>query len=334
MKKVESKKKTKNIISFLDENRKVIYGFIGGALVAAIVATIIWPDRIAQLKDGTEPVAEINGEVVTADTLYENMKEYYPISQLLDIIDNMILEPKYEENTEMLESIEKTAQNYYTQYEQYYGTTKEQFLKNNGFSSHKDFLNVLKLNYRRNEYFNEYVKSLITEKDIENYYNNEVYGDINSEHMLVTIDNNRTEEEAKKLGNEIIAKLNEGKSFEEVKEEYKDKITYENLNYQGFNSNIQESYMTALKNLKDGEYTKELVKTTYGYHIIHRIDQKDKASLEDVKDAVIDVLVNNKKAEDKNLYYKALDHLREENSLKFSDTVMESKYNEYLKEHK
>lgn len=334
MKKVETKKKTKNVISFLDENRKVIYGFIGGALVAAIVATIIWPDRIAQLKDGTEPVAEVNGEVVTADTLYENMKEYYPISQLLDIIDNMILEPKYEENTEMLESVEKTAQNYYTQYEQYYGTTKEQFLKNNGFSSHEDFLNVLKLNYRRNEYFNEYVKSLITEKDIENYYNNEVYGDINSEHMLVTIDSNRTEEEAKELGNEIIAKLNEGKSFEEVKEEYKDKITYENLNYQGFNSNIQESYMTALKNLKDGEYTKELVKTTYGYHIIHRIDQKDKASLEDVKDAVIDVLVSNKKAEDTNLYYKALAHLREENNLKFSDTVMESKYNEYLKENK
>lgn len=334
MKKVEAKKKTKNVISFLDENRKVIYGFIGGALVAAIVATIIWPDRIAQLKDGTEPVAEVNGEVVTADTLYENMKEYYPISQLLDIIDNMILEPKYEENTEMLESVEKTAQNYYTQYEQYYGTTKEQFLKNNGFSSHEDFLNVLKLNYRRNEYFNEYVKSLITEKDIENYYNNEVYGDINSEHMLVTIDSNRTEEEAKELGNEIIAKLNEGKSFEEVKEEYKDKITYENLNYQGFNSNIQESYMTALKNLKDGEYTKELVKTTYGYHIIHRIDQKDKASLEDVKDAVIDVLVSNKKAEDTNLYYKALAHLREENNLKFSDTVMESKYNEYLKENK
>ena len=68
--------------------------------------------------------------------------------------------------------------------------------------------------------------------------------------MLAKISDDLTDEDAKALAEEIISKLNEGKSFDEVKEEYKDKITYENLNYQGFNSNIQDSYMDALKNLK------------------------------------------------------------------------------------
>ena len=44
---------------------------------------------------------------------------------------------------------------------------------------------------------------------------------------------------------EIIGKLNEGKSFDEVKEEYKDSTTFEDLGFQGFSSNIQDSYIGA-----------------------------------------------------------------------------------------
>lgn len=333
MKKVEKKSKSEKVVSFLDTNRKVIYGFVGGALVSAIVATIIWPDRIATLKDGTQPVAEVNGEVITADILYEDMKEYYSIEKLLDRVDSMILNEMYEEDDDMLDSVEKTAQNYYSQYESYYGLTKTKFLKQNGWSSHEDFLDVLKLSYRRNQYYNDYSESLITDDDINDYYEDDVYGDINSEHILITVDSDRTDEDAKKLGNEILDKLNDGMSFEEVKEEYKDQVTYENLNYQGFNSNIQDSYMNALKDLKDDECSKELVQTTYGYHIIHRIDQKDKSSLEDVKDAIVEKLVEKKQSSDENLYYKALASLRKEKNLIFSDTVLEDKYNNFVDDY-
>ena len=57
MKKGKEKTNGEKFISFIDTNRKCIYGFIGGVLVAAIVATIIWPDRIATLEDGTQPIA-------------------------------------------------------------------------------------------------------------------------------------------------------------------------------------------------------------------------------------------------------------------------------------
>ena len=82
--KVNKKKETKNtndkfnkILKALEENRNVIFSFIGGALVVALVAVIIWPDRIATLKDGTQPVVNVNGETITADFLYEEMKKNY-----------------------------------------------------------------------------------------------------------------------------------------------------------------------------------------------------------------------------------------------------------------
>jgi len=323
--------KTEKVINFLDQNRKIFYGFIGGILITAIIATIIWPDRIATLKDGTQPVAEINGEKITADTLYEDMKKQYDVNFLLNIVDNKILSEMYEDTDEMKEELETTAQSYYTQYEQYYQASKEDFLVQNGFKSHDEFIEVLRLNYLRNEYFEEYVESLITEKEIEDYYDTSVYGDIDSKHMLVTIDEDRTDEEAKKLANEIISKLNEGKSFDEVKDEYKDSITFEELGYQAFNANIETNYMNALKNLENDKYTTEPVKTSYGYHIIYRIDQKEKPSIEDVKNAIIDEIAYSKKQEDQTLSTKALIELREKKEFTFYDTAMEDKYNEYKK---
>lgn len=333
MKKSKEKTKGEKFISFIDTNRKCIYGFIGGVLVAAIVATIIWPDRIATLEDGTQPIAEINDKVITADMMYEELKSVNSINTFIDLVDDSILSKKYELTSEMEKEVEDTANAYYNQYAQY-GYSKEQILAQFGLSSHEEFIKVLTLNNRRSKYFDEYVKSLITDKDINDYYENSVYGDISSEHMLAKISDDLTDADAKTLAEEIISKLNEGKSFDEVKEEYKDKITYENLNYQGFNSNIQDSYMDALKKLENGKYTTEPVKTTYGYHVIHRIDQKEKAALEDIKDEVIEKISDEKKSADQNLYYKSLIHMREENGLKFSDTVFEDKYNAYIKKYK
>lgn len=321
----------KNLIIFLDKNRKAVYGFVIGALVAAIVAAVIWPERIATLSDGTQPVAEIKGEKITADALYDDMKKQYQASMLLNIVDDMILSEMFEETDEMKENIEKSAQNYYSQAQSYYQMTKEEFLSSNGLASHEEFLEVLTLDYRRNEYFQEYVKSLIEEKEIKKYYEDKVYGDIDSKHMLVAIGTEMKDEDAKKLANEIISKLNEGKSFDEVKEEYKDKITYEELGYQPFNANLQESYMTAIKNLENGKYTTEPVATTYGYHVIYRIDQKEKPSLEDIEDEIIDTLAEEKESEDKNLYNKSLIKLREDKGFKFFDTALEDKYKDFKK---
>ena len=346
--KKESKKDTKKVnkvnddkvfkmLEFFDKYRLAIYGAVGGILITVLVVVIIWPDRIATLKDGTQPVAEIDGYTVTANDLYEDMKDVYSISSLLDKIDNKILEEKYPETDEMNDELKQQAESYYSAYKQYYKMDKETFLSNNGFGSEKAFLEYLRLQYRRNKYAEDYIKTLISDKEVEKYYEDKVYGDINTKHILVKVDSSASDEDKKKaedLAKEIISKLNDGKSFDDVKEEYKDQITYEELGYKSYNANLESAYMEAMQKLENNSYSKEPVKTSYGYHVIYRIDQKEKPALEDVKEEIIDSLVSEKKSEDKNISYVALDKMREESGLKFSDTVLEKKYNIYMSQYK
>lgn len=325
------------MLEFFDKYRLAIYGAVGGILITVLVVVIIWPDRIATLKDGTQPVAEIDGYTVTANDLYEDMKDVYSISSLLDKIDNKILEEKYPETDEMNDELKQQAESYYSAYKQYYKMDKETFLSNNGFGSEKAFLEYLRLQYRRNKYAEDYIKTLISDKEVEKYYEDKVYGDINTKHILVKVDSSASDEDKKKaedLAKEIISKLNDGKSFDDVKEEYKDQITYEELGYKSYNANLESAYMEAMQKLENNSYSKEPVKTSYGYHVIYRIDQKEKPALEDVKEEIIDSLVSEKKSEDKNISYVALDKMREESGLKFSDTVLEKKYNTYMSQYK
>ena len=177
------------------------------------------------------------------------------------------------------------------------------------------------------------LESKITDEEIEEYYDENVFGDIDTKHILVKVgdgEDDLKDEDAKKLAEEIISKLDDGMTFDEAKEEYKDKITFEELGYQAFNASLESAYMEEMKELENGEYSSEPVKTSYGYHIVYRIDQKDTPKLKDVKDTIIDIISSKKQAEDSNLLYKALISLREEKGLKFSDTNLEKKYNTYI----
>lgn len=318
---------------FFDKYKLAIYGLVGGVLATVFVVMLIWPDRIAKLEDGTEPVATIDGMTITADDLYEEMKKVYSITSLVDKIDNKILTEKYPETDEMKEEINTQAENYYSVYEQYYQYTKEEFLANNNFSSEEEFLDFLKLSYRRNKYAEDYAKSLVTEKEINDYYDKEVYGDVNTKHMLVKVDSSATDEEkkaAEDTAKEIIEKLNSGKTFDEVKEEYKDKVTYEELGYKAYNANLESAYKEEMRSLANDSYSKTPIKTSYGYHIVYRIDQKDKPALEDIKEEILEELGNQKLTADTNLSQECLKELRKEYNLKFTDTALEKKYNAYI----
>lgn len=322
---------------FFDKYHLAIYGALGGILVTVLVVVLIWPDRIATLKDGTQPVATIDGMTLTANELYEDMKDIYSVSSLLDKLDTKILTDKYPDTDEMDDEVTSQAENYYKAYEQYYKMSKEDFLKQNGFNTEKKFLEYLKLNNRRTKYVKEYTENEVTDKEINKYYEDKVYGDINTKHMLVKVDSSASDDdkkEAENLAKEIISKLDEGKTFDEVKEEYKDKITYEELGYKSYNAALEEAYKNEMKNLKDGEYSKEPVKTSYGYHIVYRIDQKEKPALEDIKDQIKEEIADEKISNDKNLYYVVLDKMRENANLKFEDTVLKDKYDNYMSQYK
>ena len=189
-KKANHKKKRfelNNSLDFFERNRAYIYGFAIGMLLTILVVIIIWPDRIATLEDGTQNVATIDGHNYTADTLYEDMKDYYSVSLLLDLIDTDILGELYEEDEEMTDEVNSNAEYYLSMYEQYYGYTEEQFLSENGFSSYEDFLDFLRLDYRRNKYLDDYIEENLEDSEIEDYYNENIFGDINCQHILIEV---------------------------------------------------------------------------------------------------------------------------------------------------
>ncbi len=324
-------------LDFFEKYRYIFYGALGGILVTVLIVILIWPDRIAKLKDGTEPVVKIKGYTLTADTLYEDLKDNSSIDSVLDIIDNKILEKKYPSTDEMEDEVKEQAENYYNMYKQYYNMDKETLLSSNGFKKESEFLDFLRLQNRRNKYYDEYVKSQITDKEIEKFYEDKVYGDINTKHILVAANSDASDEDkkaAKKLAEEIISKLDKGATFDEVKEEYKDDITYEELGYKSYNANLESAYLEEMQKLSNESYSKTPVQTSYGYHIVYRIDQKKKPKLKDVKEEIIESIAKSKKEENSNLFYTTLDKMRTDSGLKFSDTVMESKYKDYLAKYK
>lgn len=334
--------KLTEISVFFEKHHVAIYSFIAGILITTLIAFLIWPDRIATLKDGTQPVVKVNKKTYTANDLYEDMKSYYSVSLLLDKIDNDLLTKMYPEDDTMTSEVKSNAEYYFNTYKQYYNYTQEQFLEKNGFSSYDAFLDYLRLDYRRNKYLEDYIKKNLTEDEIKKYYDENVFGDINTQHILVEVKSDSdkddskklSDEDAKKLAEEIITKLNDGTSWEQIQKDYKDKVTYEDLSYQSWDASLEESFMTALKKMDNNSYSEEPVKTSYGYHVIHRLDQKKKPTLKKSRDKIISNLVSDKKSADSNLLYKSLISLRKEKNISFSDTVMKAKYESYCKQYK
>ena len=306
-----------------------ISGVIGLILGAAIVVGLYF---VGIPKFGNETIATVKGGSIKKDELYSEMKKAYSVNYALDLVDKAILKNKYKLTDDQKKEVEEQADYYLTTYQTYYGYTEEQFLSENGFSTKDEFVEYLTLNYKRDLYYIDYLKTKIEQDKIQAYYDENVYGDIDTKHILVSITDDVTDEQAKATAKEIIAKLDSGKSFDEVAEEYKDKVTYEDLGYNGFNSSLVSEYVEASKALENGTYSKEPVKTDFGYHVIYKVDQKDKPSLEEATNSIVKILGKNLESEDSYIRYKALIKLREDNKLEFKDSKYKEEYKEYCEQ--
>ncbi|MBO4815833.1 MAG: peptidylprolyl isomerase [Clostridia bacterium] len=267
---------------------------------------------------------------VTKNDLYDQMRKSYPVSYVLELIDKPILEKKYKLTDEQEKEIEEQVETILKQYEAY-GYTEETFCEENGFENKEDFTNYMKLDYRRNLYCIDYFKTLLTDGQIEEYYNNnEIYGTITTKHILIQTSDDVTEQQALKTANEVIAKLNSGTSFDEVSKEYSDTAVTEEVKFNSFEApNYAESYVNASKALQVGEYTKEAVKTDYGYHVIYCVSKDEKPTLEQAENDIVEALSQDLEAEDQYIRYKALIKLREDNDVKFKDKKFEEEYKKY-----
>lgn len=304
----------------------------GCLLIGILIMLLFYPDRIAQLKNGEEVAIKLDNDNITADTMYNKLKEKYAIYELLDIIDSKILYSKYELTDEDNETLKDKADSYIKYYENTYQMTEEQFLEKNNFDSYDDFKTYLELDYLRQKYYDEYLTSKISDDEINDYYDKSVYAPFNVEHILVKISDDVTDDDAKEKATEILDKLKDGEDWDDLKDEYEDDITSEAFQVD-FDSNLEKEFKTAAEKLSDDSYTKSLVKTSYGYHIIYRKDTLDKPELNDVKSRILTVLKSNYVSENKNVYEKSLINLREESGLDIKDTGLKKVYKNYTKDY-
>lgn len=326
---LSGKEKKKNF-SVLKKKEIWISGVIG-LILGAVLIYIFAVLGIFGLNQN-KTLISFKGGKVTENDLYNEIKNY-GLNYALELADKEILNDKYELTDEQKEEVKEEADSILTMY-QMYGYTEEAFLSENGFDSKDDFVEYMDFDYKRNLACLDYFKTLIPTEDIENYYNENIeFGEINTKHILVQVSDDVTEEQALKQANEIIAKLKEGTSFDDVAKEYEDKVISENVDFDSFTaSTLAKAYVEASKKLEKDTYTLEAVKTDFGYHIIYCVNKADKPSLEESTNDIVEILSADLEAEDEYIRYKALIKLREDNNLKFKDKDLEEDYKEYCEQ--
>ncbi len=328
---IKAEKRESKIKSFIKRiyKRNIAISFVIGLAIGLIVMALCTPKRIAKLANGEEAIVTIGNTNITANELYTDIKDQYSdnvLTLLLNKIDNSILTELYPDNNELKTKVNEMADYYISMYESDYGYTEDQFLEANGFATRDEFLDVLSLVYRRNEYYNDYTRNLLTDNEITKYYNENVFGDIEAKYIKVS----GTTDEQLSLAKRIIDRLNNGETFEAVVEHYGDRISSENLNTVSYTSNIDAPILKEIKSLSDNSHSKSAVKVNDGYIIVIRYSSKEKASLDDIKESIKDMLVKEKQANDNNLFYNALIALRKEKNVKFNDVEFEKQYNKYV----
>lgn len=112
--------------------------------------------------------------------------------------------------------------------------------------------------------------------------------------------------EAKKMAEDIIALLDEGRDFAELaKEKSEDTGTKaEGGLYTATEAGTVPEFYAAAAALSVGEYTKEPVKTDYGYHVIklEKVIPAEAESFDSVKNLLAEQLTDQAKQEKFNLY--------------------------------
>lgn len=305
-------------------------------LVSAILMSILLVSGCgnAKLKNGEEVVFSVNGKNVTADTFYKNLKDKYGSAIMIDMIDKKILDVVYKDD----EEIETQAKNQLETLKAQYGDTWEDTLKNAGYDSEKDLLKEFVLSYQRNKAIEDYIKDNITDEEIKNYYNENTVGDISAKHILISVKSSDDEEglsdeDAKAKAEDLIKQLDDGADFDKLaKENSTDTGSAEKGGDLGYfnKGDMVEEFETAAYALKVNKYTKEPVKTSYGYHIILKTGEKDKPKLEAVKENIIESLKDEKLKKEPTLEVTALEELRKSYNLKFKDSKAKKLYKKYI----
>ena len=304
---------------------------------------------IPTLSNGEEAVVTFeNGDKISVNDLYKEIKDNYALQTLLQMIDKKILEAEFPDE---VKSKRETAESTVKAMEENYG--KDSFLQMiqnyYGYQSVEAYEEAYYISSMQNLAILEYGKNQVTEKEIKKYYDESVFGDIQVNHILITADTNENmsseektnaENKAKEQVNSIIEELkksdNPKERFTELAKEYsKDESTKNNGGSLGFINigTLSSAYDEIVKNansLKDNSFSTSIITTELGYHVIFRESQKEKASLEDVTDSIRTTLGEKKLNADNTMSVTALTELRKKYGMDIVDSEIQKQYGNYI----
>lgn len=307
--------------------------------------------KIPKLENGQEAMVTFKDDsAISTEELYEAMKETYSLDALLNLVDKKILEDKYKDR---MSEVNEQIDAHKAQLDAQFGDELlEAVQQQAGYATIEAYLDSQRLNYLRSYAIEDYAKEQITDKEVEKYYKDEVVGDIKVNHILITADvtddmtteeKTAAENEAKAEIQEIINTLKktnkedlESKFTELAKEKSEDESTKESggslgyINKGTLNTAYAELEEAAYK-LKDGEFSTSVITTEIGYHVIIRLDSKEKAKLDEVKDSILETLSNDYLNENYiTASVKALQEIREDYGMEIQDTEVKNKYANYI----
>jgi len=307
-------------------------------LVLACVFLLVGCGHV-KLKNGENAIVSFKDvDGISSDDLYKSLKEADGVTTLVNLIDTKLLDKLYETTSDekeyvnnQVKSVKESAKSMNADLDLYLNYYY-------GVSSESAYRNQLSLTYKRNLWANDYAKTSVTDKQINDYYNDYYVGDIEAKHILITVDvksdatsDEKTEAENKAFDKaaEIIDKLNAGEKFEDLVKIYSQDSTTSKkegslgkINVGDYDDDVFE----ALKSLGVNKYSTTPVKSTYGYHILYKVSQDEKPELTDEVKDKIRTVVGNEIKQESNFAARALIELRKKYEMNITDTELKDLY--------
>lgn len=291
-----------------------------------------------KLKDGKEVVASIEGKEFTAEELFDELKNTYGTDKLVTMVDDFIVSKEVEDSKEANEYAKSQIASMKEQYESA-GYKWSDILTQYGYIDESDLIKDYAADYKKEIVVKNFLKEKVNDKEINDYYDKEIYGNYTVKHILITPETTddmsdkekeAAEEKAKKTAEEVIKKLDDGEKWNDLVKKYSDDDATkekEGLIENFTNGDVVDEFFDATVELKDGKYTKEPIESTYGYHVILKLSNTKKPSLKDSKDKILKEIVDNKLNNDEKLFESTWVEIRKSYKLEINDSTIKSAYN-------
>ena len=134
------------------------------AILLVIVLSLMTGCGTAKLSDGKESVVTFKDNAgISAETLYEKLKDKHGVEVLVNLIDTELLNKEYSKT----DSEQDYVDNMFNSYKKQWGDNFKSYMAYYfGVSTEDELKEYIRLNYRRNAWTEDYAKQQVTDKEI------------------------------------------------------------------------------------------------------------------------------------------------------------------------